>query len=155
MQTAIATREQVVKEAMEYDRTPYHPGGLLKGVGVDCGTLLYCTYRDCGLLTEEAIEIFSMDWFANTTEERYMNKLMRHAIRVAEAVSYPTLQALPGNMALTKCANSKVYNHGGIVIRWPKVIHAVTPRVEIIDASTHQMWAYRTVVIFDPWEKRE
>ena len=51
---------------------------------------------------------------------------------------------------LTRLARSKVYNHGAIVTAWPKVIHAIAPRVEEIDASTNPLWAYRAVAVFTP-----
>jgi cell wall-associated NlpC family hydrolase len=147
------TREAVLAEAMSWIRTPYHPGGQVKGAGCDCGTFIFCVYRACGLVPDEEVGIFSQDWFRNTSEEKYLFRLMRHAHKVAEAVSYPTLNALPGNIVLTKAVNSRVYNHGGIVIKWPRVIHAVAPCVEECDASTHRLWEHQIVTVLDPWVK--
>lgn len=157
MSTAAATLEcprwMVLLEARSWLNTPYHPGGQVKGAGCDCGTFIFCVFRACRLVPDEEVGVFSQDWFRNTSEEKYLFRLIRHAHKVAEAISYPTLNALPGNIVLTKSVGSRVYNHGGIVIKWPLVLHAVAPRVEECDASTHRLWEHQIVTVLDPWVK--
>lgn len=149
------SRTEVVSEARSFVSTPYHLGGQVKGAGVDCATLLMCVYRNCGILKDEQLGVFAGDWWLHAKEDTYMLRILRHAFRVAEAVAYRSLEAAPGNIVLTKCAGSRVYNHGAIVLAWPRVVHAVHPAVEEIDASKHPMWAYQTVAVFDPWAKAE
>jgi NlpC/P60 family putative phage cell wall peptidase len=146
-------RREIVAEARSWIGTPYHLGGQVKGAGCDCATLLYCVWRACGLVPDEEIGVFANDWFCHDKEEKYLLRIMRRARLVAEAVSYPTLQAKPGCIVLTRAANSRVFNHGAIVADWPRVIHSVDPAVEECDASTHRLWAYKTVAVFDPFEK--
>jgi len=153
--TSAAERQNVVVEALTWLNTPYVHGARVKGAGCDCATLLLMVWRECGLIPDEEVGIFSPDWFANTSEDTYMRRVLRHAYKVAEAVSYATLDASPGNIVLTRSTGSKVYNHGGIVIRWPQIIHAVEPRVELTDATKHELWCFVEVSVFDPWRNRE
>jgi cell wall-associated NlpC family hydrolase len=152
-------RQLVVNIARSFVGTPYHKNGRIKGVGVDCATFIFCAYKEAGLVSAEEEGIFSdpsivptsQDWFCNTDEDKYMKRILRHAHKVAEGVSYPSLRAEPGNIALTRAVRSKVFNHGGIVTRWPKVVHAVDPITEEADASSHALWAFQEVVILDPF----
>jgi cell wall-associated NlpC family hydrolase len=152
----IGSRGDVVFEALRWIGTPYDKGAKpVLQVGCNCATLIYAIYRACGLIPDEAIGVFSPDWFANTTEEKYMFRILRHAAKVGEAIAYPTLAAEPGNIVLTRSWKSKVYNHGGIVTKWPMLIHAIDPKVEEVDATSDKLWQFRTVKIFDPWLKAE
>jgi cell wall-associated NlpC family hydrolase len=152
----IATRVQVIAEALTWLGTPYLKGAMVKSAGCDCGTFLFSVWRACGLITEEILEELGlpMDWFCNTREEKYIRAVQRHAAKIVEAISYPSLQAEPGNIVLSRHEpDGRLYNHGGIVIRWPRIVHSVYPRVEECDASTHWMWGNRQVCVFDPWRK--
>jgi len=151
------TREAIMAEARSWIGTPYHKAACVKGAGVDCCTLLWGVYKNCGLIPEgdQIVERYSHDWFSNTDTEKYLFRAMRYAHKVAEGVSYPTLKALPGCLALVRSSTSKLFNHGGIVMRWPHLIHAVDPQVELACASTHHLWAYHNVLILDPFAKKE
>jgi cell wall-associated NlpC family hydrolase len=152
-----ADRERLVAEARSWIGTPYVRKGMIKKVGCDCGTFMFAVYRSCGLIPDEEIGVFSDDWWANTTDEKYMKRILRHASKVAQAISYPTLEARPGNIVLSRHSDHALaLSHGGIVTRWPMLIHAVgDPGVEETDATKHEMWCFREVLIFDPWLKRQ
>lgn len=149
------TRAEVVKEAMSWLGTPYRLGGMVKGAGVDCATFLYCVYKICGIIRDgdQFIERYSHDWFRNTNQERYGLRALLYAHKVAEGVCNRSLRPEPGNYALSKAAGSKVWNHGGIVVAWPTLIHTVYEGVQIANAFDHEHWQYREVVILDPWLK--
>lgn len=157
------TRQQVVDEAVSWIGTPYIKNGRVKGVGADCATLLFCVYMNCGLVPREDEGIFSdpeivpigQDWWCNLNEDKYLLRMMRYAHKVAQAVGYPSLEVKPGNLVLTKCRNSRHFNHGAIALKWPKIIHADAENgIELASAFTHCLWSYQEVAIFDPWEKR-
>lgn len=44
---------QLVEVARGYLGTPFHFGGRVKGVGVDCGGLLVCIARDAGMKVDD------------------------------------------------------------------------------------------------------
>lgn len=160
--TTTDLRKKVVEEARSFLGTKYHKGGLLKNIGVDCGTFPFLVYKNTGLILPGEEGIFAdenivprpQDWFANTKEEKYLNAVLRYSQRVIDGMSYPTLKAEPGNLALTRCANSKRFNHAGIVVKWPRILHCLSDGgVQEADASTHWMWGFREVAIFDPFKK--
>lgn len=156
MRTAIATREELLLEAFTWRKTPYHKGGMVKGAGCDCATFPYCSYRVCGLIGDENIGVFSDDWAANAKEEIYMFRILRHAFKVAEGMSYPTLNARPGNIVLVKTDGARVYDHAAIVVKWPIVIHSAPCApgyVTEVDASKHFLFCFKHVHVYDPWEK--
>lgn len=158
-----ALRQSIVREARSYIGTPYHKNARIKGVGVDCATFVFCVYRTIGLVPPEEEGIFSdpsivpisQDWFRHTKEEKYMRQILRHAHKVAEGISYPTLDAKPGTIVITRAVGSKVVNHGGIVVKWPMIVHAVDPEVEETNASTNPLWAFQEVTVLDPVAKVE
>ena len=146
-------REQLVAEARTWLLTPYVMRGQLKGVGCDCASLLYCILRDTGLMPAQEIGVFSSDWWAHTTDERYMQRMLRHASKVAEAILSRSLNPAPGNIILCKTAGGHVYNHGAIITKWPRGIHAVKPHVVEVDLSMDPMWASKQCAVFDPFQK--
>lgn len=157
MTVSIASREELIVEAQTWRGTPYKRRGMVKGVGCDCATVIFCPFRALGIIGDEDIGVFSDDWAANATEETYMLKILRHAHKIAEGISYKTLNPEPGNIVLVKTDESlRAYDHGGIVIKWPIVLHSApcSPgKVTEVDATKHFLWSLRNVHIFDPWEK--
>jgi len=159
----IFTRDQVVEEARSWLKTPYHKNGRLKGVGVDCGTLLLCVYLAGGFLSDEDIATFNrlcpvnQDWFVHAHEEKYFKLVILHARHVLTAISYRTMVAAPGSIVVTHHDGEAMrWNHGGIVVKWPRLIHAVGGfGVREIDATQDSMWQHREVCVFDPWLKAE
>jgi len=144
-------RKRVVTEAQSWLKTPYVTGGQVKGAGADCATLLYCVYRNCGFVPADGIEVFSPDAWCHWTEEKYKFRVLRHAKQIAEGVANGSLRAEPGNILLLRTSNSRVYNHGGIIVQWPTIIHAVEPRVEEANLLLHPLWAFQKIAIFDPF----
>lgn len=145
-------RAALVAEARSWIGTKYHLGAHIKGAGCDCATLLVECAVACGLAEREELGVYSHDWFCHTKEERYLLRALRHTKSIMEAVAYRSTRIEPGNYVLTK-VGSKIYNHGGIVTAWPKIIHAVHPAVEEIDASRHPMWSMHEIVVFDLIQK--
>ncbi len=137
--------------------TPYLLGARVKNAGCDCGTLLAEYAIECGLCTRESLEdigLYTHDWFCNTSEERYLFRLMRHARKALEGVCRgSSSEARPGCLVLFKTVRSPLYNHGGIVVNWPQIIHAVDPFVIESDATRHYLTSFTEMKIFDPWSE--
>lgn len=149
----LVDREEVVAEARSWKGTPYHLGGRVKGAGVDCGTLIAEVLIACELVPREDLGVYSHDWFCHTDSEKYLFRLIRHAAKTMEGVAYPSTRVEPGNIVLSKVVGSRVYNHGGIVTNWPRVIQAVDPAVNEVDVTTDPLWCAQKIAIFDPWRK--
>jgi NlpC/P60 family putative phage cell wall peptidase len=153
--TMVATRAQMVAEARSWLGTPYHLGAMVKGAGADCGSFLLGVLQACGLAEGEEVGQWKADWFCHTGQERYLRRMLRNAALIAEQISYPTLLAQPGDLVLTRSANSHVYNHAGIVVEWPRIIHAIDPAVAECNATAHELWCFRKVAVFDPFKMGE
>src|SRR5947209_7911280 len=131
-------RKRIVDEALSWRGTPYRLGARKKGAGADCATLILATYQAVGIVPpDQDAHRMSHDWWSHTTEERYKIGVLRHATKTVEAVTYRTLETKPGDILLLKAANSKLHNHGAIVISWPRIIHAIHPEVQVVDGVKH------------------
>lgn len=156
--TEQAQRALIVAEVLQWKSTPYHMKSRIKGVGCDCGSFLIGVFQNLGMI-QASVEPpnYPQDWWQHTTEERYKYAMMRHSHAILEGVAYRVgvakgdvhVAPQPGMVALSRAAGSKVYNHGGIVTQWPRVVHAVAPCVEECDTTSHHLWALKEVAVFD------
>ena len=150
-------RSEAVLIARSWLETPYHLGGHIKGAGCDCATLLaeYAIEAGISLLCSEDLGLYSHDWFHNTSEERYKFGMLRHARKVIEGVCRGATAGGAAWMprSFPRLPRSPLFNHGGIVTEWPRMIHAVDPRVTESDATRHYMTSFTEMCIFDPWDK--
>jgi hypothetical protein len=132
---------------------------MVKGAGADCASFLLGCLTNSGLVSiadarDELRHVFSDDWFAHAKDEQYKLRVLRHAELLCESVAYRTSEIQPGNLLLIKTSGSQRYNHGGIVVAWPRIVHAVHPCVEEVDASRHPMWAGKQLAVFDPFRRQ-
>jgi cell wall-associated NlpC family hydrolase len=142
-------REQFVTEAQSWIGTPYIIRGRVKGAGCDCGSLPMSAAVNCGLMDQQDLEIYSVDCWQHWSDEKYLIQVMRHTNKLMERVAYKDTPILPGCLVMTRTIHSKVYNHCGIVTKWPRLVHAVVPKVEEVDSTKNWLWAYRPIIVFD------
>ncbi len=148
-------RSDVCEEALSWKGTPYVKKGQLKGLGADCFTFPAEVMIACGLFTREQLPPYQHDWFLHTTEEEYLKLLFRHATEILTSRCYATLKVEPGNIAVVRF-RSQVFNHSGIVLKWPRCIHTLKDGgVQEFNIDRHPMWAGLEVKIFDPFQKGE
>lgn len=141
-------------EARSWIGTPYVLGARVKGAGCDCATLIAECLIACGFGKREDLGVYTLDWTNHPEKHgaRYLVSLRKYVTEKMEAVAYRTVDAKPGDIVLVK-VSAKTWNHGGIVTKWPVIVHAVKPRVEEVDASRHPMWAYQPIAVFTPGVK--
>lgn len=150
-------RQKITAEALSWIGTPRRIGQCVKGAGIDCVKLLLETLANSGAVSRQAVDelyrefgVYHDDWFLHTSEQRYMLALMRLAKKVCETQCYAAQKIEPGNLVAVKCATGRIWNHGGIVIEWPFIVHCVLPKVVKIDASRDPMWAHKEIDVFSP-----
>lgn len=153
-QDALQWRRELVAEARSWIGTPYVTGGRVKQAGCDCCSFVLSALQNCGLARDEELEVYSGDCWAHWTEEKYLYRLMKHAVKIAETVATRGVRALPGTIVLGRVVGARVYNHAAIVTAWPLVVHALPPEVCEADASREPLWIHREVALFDPFAKR-
>ncbi len=112
-----AEREKVVAEARRWLRTPYRDCQRVRGAGVDCAQLPAAVYYVVGKILEVPHDHYSPQWHLHHDEERYLAAVRE---RAREIPGPPQ----PGDFALFKVG--RCHAHGGIVTRWPFIIHAVS-----------------------------
>ena len=108
-------RSLVVGIAFEYLKTPYHPCAKLKGIGVDCLTLLSCVFEDAGLVENVPLPNYSPQFMMNRSDEQYMSGLLEYTHEIHTPPK-------PGDIVLWKFG--RCFSHSAIVVEWPIVIHA-------------------------------
>lgn len=120
-------REAYVKAALEYLGTPYHHGGQVKGVGVDCSTLLLCAAKDSGLIEKFDLPPYPPHWHLHRGGE----KLLAVLTKLCVEVPHP---ALPGDIIVWKFGRS--FSHAAIVIQWPQIVHCYIGKTCCLDDAT-------------------
>ena len=146
-------RQSIVTEAMSWIGTPYHLSSRIKGVGIDCATLILQVMVNCDVFTDERLGHYNSDWWCHTSDEKYAISVLRHAKKILEGICYRSTDIAPGNIILGRVTGSTRLNHGAIVIKYPMVVHAIDPMVSLVDITKDAMWAYQTVEVFDPLQK--
>jgi cell wall-associated NlpC family hydrolase len=130
MQATEDTRAKIVACARQWLGTPYHTGGRLKGVGVDCLTLLAEVYAEAGAVERVEIPYYPNDWHLHRNSERYLEGLLRYV----KEIDAP----LPGDIAVWKFG--RCFSHGAIVIGWPVIIHAYVGRECTLEDASKAKW---------------
>jgi len=123
------TRANVVAEALSWKGTPYVHNQVLKGVAADCVLFPLAVYEAVGVLKPGPIPDYSPQWFLHRSEEKYM-------LAVLERGAVETDSLEPGNFCLWRIG--RCYSHGGIIIRWPQIIHALRPREVMLSDATNE-----------------
>ena len=110
------TRADVIREALSWERTPYHHRARLKGVGVDCAMYPAAVYETVGLIPHLSPD-YSPQWMLHHDEEQYLGWVTPYAREIERAA------VGPGDFAIWKFG--RTFSHGAIVINPPEVIHAL------------------------------
>lgn len=106
-------RNEVIAEARTWKGTPYQHRGRVKGVGVDCGGLLYCVYSPYTQL-KPFPKGYAQDWALHQDKEIYLDYIKPYTVEV----STPRI----GGMALFKVG--RCWSHAAIVTEKRTFIHA-------------------------------
>ncbi len=130
---------EAVQEALTWLGTPYHHQGRVKGVGVDCGTLICEVYEKVGLMDHLDPRPYPPDWHMHQMGERYL----KHIRSVCFEVDGPPE---PGDIVLYKIG--KCVSHGAIVVEWPTIIHSYIHLGVILQDGTKGSLARRIAGFF-------
>ncbi len=106
-------RHELIAEARTWLGTPYHHKGRVKGVGVDCGGLLYEVYATQFQLRPYPV-IYAQDWSLHRSNELYLDFIKEY---IQETNT-------PQAADLVVFQFGRTYSHGGILTGTGRLIHA-------------------------------
>lgn len=111
-------REAICVEAMSFVGTPFRHKADIKGVGTDCAGLIVSVMRNAGILPPYfKLGDYNYQHALHHSEELYTQELSRYMKPIPES------EALPGDVVMFH--HGKTFSHSGIVITWPRIVHAV------------------------------
>ena len=107
-------RAPLIAEAKTWEGTRYVPRGRVKGVGVDCGGLLYEVFNPWFGPFAAFPDDYPPDWALHGNEERYLDFIKPHV--------YEVPQVQPGGISLFHLGQA--YAHAAIMLDNGNYIHA-------------------------------
>lgn len=120
-------RADIVREALTWLNTPFHPRAAVKCAGVECGWIIYGIMRDLGILPPSFVmPEYSQQFWAHRGDEVYVQGCLD--IGMVE-VTRPH----PADMVLAKMG--RLFAHGGIVVDWPWIIHSNPDAAKVTRSS--------------------
>jgi len=113
-----AQRKEVVRIAMEWERTPYVHQGRIKGKCADC-TFFAKVFEEAGLIKPVDIPPYGPQAHLNRQAAAYLPLVLQHAAREIDVA-----EALPGDVVMYLLG--RTWSHGAVIIEpgWPSIIHA-------------------------------
>lgn len=150
----VSQRLLLIEEARTWLGTPYHKRGLIKGAGCDCYSFVILCLQSIGLALDNDFPVHGDDWWTNCTDQEYFKRIMKFASEKVRGTGlWGTLtEAQPGDIALVRCnRQSQIFNHGGIVVDWPRIIQC-GDRVREVSVWQDPLWRGHEIVIFDPFQ---
>ncbi len=107
-------RQWIIDEARTWKGTPYQHKGRVKGVGADCGGMIYQTYTPLLGPFAPFPKDYAQDWAVHKENEIYLDFIMPYVVEVSKAI--------PGGLAMFKVG--KNYSHAAICTEKKTFIHA-------------------------------
>jgi hypothetical protein len=139
-------RARVVEVARSFIGTRYHANGKLKGVGVDCGTLLTLTFEEAGVRSPIVLADYSPQFHMHSVEPRYENELTKHGAHEVE-------ECRIGDIALY--FQGKQFAHGAIVSQVSplRIIHAYAPSRCVVEGAESEfaLIAHQPKKFYSAW----
>lgn len=126
---SVATREDVVREALAWAGTKFHDCAHVKGAGADCLGLLIGVCAAVGLIQDFEPDAYSPQWFQHHDEPRFLNGLAKYCRRVEVA--------LPGDFEMFNLGRHAA--HSAIIIDANSMVHAYKPAGRVI-LDSRQSW---------------
>ena len=131
-------RARVIAEALSWLGTPYHRHGRIKGVGVDCATLLCEVYEAAGVVSHVDPGLYSGDWHLHRSEEQYLGCLNRYGTEVDAPQ--------PGDVIVWRFG--RCFSHGAILCENETVAHSYLNQGVILDRRDAQKFTGREAKYF-------
>jgi NlpC/P60 family putative phage cell wall peptidase len=107
-------RQYIIDEARTWKGTPYQHKARIKGIGCDCGGIIYQIYTPLLGPFAPFPRDYAQDWAMHNEDTRYLDFIIPHVKQIPKAV--------PGGLALFKVGRS--FSHAAICTEKKSFIHA-------------------------------
>lgn len=137
-------RALVVKEALEWEHTPFRHRNSVKRLGADCVGYLKGVFLGVGAIEDFETPEYSIDVYLHRSEEIYLPYLQKFL--------HPTIRTDPGNVISYQWGRLK-HAHALIVVEWPVVIGAWSEAKKVcrLDGDKAPL-SFRQTAIWTYWK---
>ncbi len=119
-------REAMRREALTWLGTPWRHGAGLKQVGVDCAQLLFRVFQAVGIIDPD----LELSGYSPQFHLHRRHEVFRECVECI-ADELPPEERHMADIILYRFG--KVFNHGGLVLEWPTIIHSSSPSGTTLD----------------------
>lgn len=137
-------RAKVIAEATTWLGTPYHAMGRIKGVGVDCATLLCEVYEAAGVVDRVEPGTYAPDWHLHKGAEQYLGWLQKYGAE--------TDTPRAGDVIVWRFG--RCFSHAAILIDDQTIIHSYLGQGVRIESRHAAAFADRAVKYFTMWANK-
>ena len=139
-------RDAVVAAARSFIGTPYHHNARVKGVGVDCATLLEMSYTEAGVVSPMDVTEYSSQWHLHSDEPLYERAIIAQGAGLADA---------PGVGDIVLYFQGRQFAHGAIIseVEPLRIIHAYAASRGVVEGYETEFGALSGVKrkFFSTW----
>lgn len=144
------TKQDVIAEARTWLGTRYHHQARIKGVGVDCGGLVFAVGAHLGLFPPSPMDFPKPEQFVGYARLAHNGSLLRACQMVMEEI--PAYAAEPGDVILMTFTEDKEPQHVGILGDYVhgglSLIHSYAPARRVVETRLDDGWRSRIVAAF-------
>lgn len=134
-------RERVIAEARTWLSTAYHHQARIKGVGVDCATLLCEVYEAAGVIPYVDPTPYPADWHLHRDGERYLGWLEKYATL--------TDDPKPGDVVVWRFG--RCFSHAAILCDNDTIIHSYIDQGVRLESRHASIFTGRPVKYYTLW----
>jgi cell wall-associated NlpC family hydrolase len=139
-------RQRIAEEAISWIGTPYVSNAMVKGKaggGTDCAMLLIAVYGELELIPKAFDpRPYPPQWHLHRNEEKYMEFVCRFA---TEVKAPPERMPKIGDVVMFKIG--RLFAHGGIIVNWPNVVHAIGNNVVMMEDISRNTIGKRALAV--------
>ena len=147
MQTSTLA-DRIVKEALEWEGTPYHHQAGLKGVGTDCAYFVGKVAENIGLIEKFKTDPYSIEWHWHSHEEKMCN--------IVESFGLERVYDDPQPGDILAFQYGRVCSHLGIMLPNNQFIHAHIKAGRVIVNNLNGDFAERLKRVYRfPYNKKD
>lgn len=119
-------RAAVIAAARSFVGTPYHSNGQIKGVGVDCATLIAMVFSEAKVRPPMKVEPYSDQWHLHSDVPLY-------EMAIGDQGGRRVQDPKPADLALY--FQGKQFAHGAIIteVRPLRIVHAYAPGRRVLE----------------------